>query len=407
MMLAKRVIANPTQGDSNRIPLVLCLFVVTLPAFTGCAGGPLGTQSGGGGANAEEAGASLDSDKDTVADASDNCPDVPNADQADTDADGVGDVCDGCFQDGDKTAPGVCGCGVPETEEDADRDGVVDCIDNCADDPGKSEPGVCGCGVADADTDADGVLDCLDECPGDPGKTAPGVCGCGVADDDTDDDGLLDCNDGCPGDPDKIEPGDCGCGVADDDSDSDGVLDCNDDCPDDPEKTGPGACGCGVADDDTDGDGMIDCLSDAVVPGVGHDGVTLGKTPEQIIAILGEPDLEEDGENLWLNWRESQGIDVLFTGTPRLAREIRYNEGTDLELNVGPGIGTPRNEVFAIFGDPIEVRPAESNERLFDDRVLYELTNGASKIIYSDQGVLFWFDDQDATSQFVVFPAGP
>ena len=67
---------------------------------------------------------------------------------------------------------------------------------------------------------------------------------------------------------------------------------------------------------------------------------------------------------------------------------------------------TSQGNVFAVFGEAVEVLEVESNEDLFDDRVLYKLTNGASKIIYQSAGVLFWFDDQDAVSQFVVFPVG-
>jgi len=85
--------------------------------------------------------------------------------------------------------------------------------DSCPDDAFKSNPGVCGCGVPDTDLDADGTLDCQEQCPNDPGKRMPGVCGCGRADSDTDGDGTLDCNDDCPFDTALQSPGACGCGA--------------------------------------------------------------------------------------------------------------------------------------------------------------------------------------------------
>jgi len=65
--------------------------------------------------------------------------------------------------------------------DDIDGDGVRDDCDNCPNDPNKSEPGQCGCGNPDTDTDADGTADCNDNCPSDPNKTEPGICGCGTA----------------------------------------------------------------------------------------------------------------------------------------------------------------------------------------------------------------------------------
>ncbi len=47
----------------------------------------------------------------------------------DTDGDGVRDSLDGCASDPDKTEPGDCGCGV--ADDDGDADGVADCVDNC------------------------------------------------------------------------------------------------------------------------------------------------------------------------------------------------------------------------------------------------------------------------------------
>jgi hypothetical protein len=56
-------------------------------------------------------------------------------------------------------------------------------MDECPDDPDKTEPGACGCGNPDTDSDADDTADCNDECPDDPDKTEPGACGCGNPDD--------------------------------------------------------------------------------------------------------------------------------------------------------------------------------------------------------------------------------
>lgn len=54
---------------------------------------------------------------------------VPDECEADTDGDGVIDTCDACPNDPAKTAAGVCGCGVPDV--DTDGDGILDCRDNC------------------------------------------------------------------------------------------------------------------------------------------------------------------------------------------------------------------------------------------------------------------------------------
>lgn len=121
-------------------------------------------------------------------------------------------------------------------------------IDDCPNNPDKTTPGECGCGRPDTDTDSDGYADCVDSCPNDPDKVFPGLCGCGSSETDTDGDGTLDCNDNCPNDPNKTTPGQCGCGLREADADSDGIPDCLDECPTDPEKTVPGECGCAVVD---------------------------------------------------------------------------------------------------------------------------------------------------------------
>ena len=264
-----------------------------------------------------------DVDLDGINDDTDNCVTVFNTDQADTDNDGYGDACDGCPDDPNKIAPGVCGCGLADT--DSDGDWTADCNDLCPDDPGKTKPGVCGCGVSDRDSDFDGTPDCLDNCPDDADKTEPGACGCGNADTDTDGDGTADCLDGCPDDPDKTAPGVCGCGTPDTDSNNDGTPDCNDAnddsdfdgikdkhdncpavanpdqadadadgigdacdaCPNDPNKAIPGACGCGNPDTDSDGDGTADC-NDACP-----------KNPDKTepgVCGCSKPDIDKDGD---------------------------------------------------------------------------------------------------------------
>ncbi|HSP96700.1 MAG TPA: Ig domain-containing protein [Candidatus Dormibacteraeota bacterium] len=137
---------------------------------------------------------------------------------------------------GTPTAAGVFTFTVTATDADAvgatkaytmrinDPAGVP--VDNCPGDPAKTEPGLCGCGVADTDSDGDGTPDCHDQCANDATKVAPGVCGCGVSDVDSDGDGTPDCQDQCANDPTKVAPGACGCGVADTDSNGNGIADC-------------------------------------------------------------------------------------------------------------------------------------------------------------------------------------
>jgi MYXO-CTERM domain-containing protein len=65
-----------------------------------------------------------DIDEDGVTNADDNCFEVSNADQANVDGDGLGDVCDPCPVD---------------ALDDSDGDGVCDSDDACPDDPSTSE----------------------------------------------------------------------------------------------------------------------------------------------------------------------------------------------------------------------------------------------------------------------------
>ncbi len=114
-------------------------------------------------------GGCIDSDGDGICDADDNCPNTPNADQADLDQDGVGDVCDNCPDVFNPDQEDTNGDGIGDACEcvDTDGDGVCDADDNCPDvfNPGQEDSN--GDGIGDActasdmkcDMDGDGDID--------------------------------------------------------------------------------------------------------------------------------------------------------------------------------------------------------------------------------------------------------
>ncbi len=141
-----------------------------------------------------ESSLNTDTDSDTVPDWRDNCPVNANTNQADTDNDGIGDVCDVADQDGDGVPDANDNCPTVSNanQANADGDSAGDACETCDNDANKLAPGTCGCGVADTDTDGDGTADCIDGCSTDPFKTGSGGCGCGNVDIDTNGDGSVD-----------------------------------------------------------------------------------------------------------------------------------------------------------------------------------------------------------------------
>lgn len=102
----------------------------------------------------------VDGDGDGVFDAADNCPDVPNADQADADHNGVGDACEFCRigvdLDRDGIDDGCDACPRGRNDEDEDGDGVADACDPCpASALARGAPG-------EPDGDGDGIPDACD-----------------------------------------------------------------------------------------------------------------------------------------------------------------------------------------------------------------------------------------------------
>lgn len=243
-----------------------------------------------------------DGDNDGIADEDDNCPDVPNADQADFDLDAVGDLCDpdddndgdpdttdcqpknpDVVTGADEECNGIddnCSGTADEGFKDADNDKSADCVD--PDDDGDLDPDESDCEPQDpfsytgaqelcdkidndcdnlvdedlGDTDGDTVPDCLDE--------------------DDDGDGVADAQDNCPllaNSDQKNSDADLLGNACDPDDDNDGDLDETDCAPTDGTIFAGADEICDGKDNDcdgrvdenlgdTDGDGKADCLDD-------------------------------------------------------------------------------------------------------------------------------------------------
>jgi hypothetical protein len=207
---------------------------------------------------------------------------------------------DGCPDDPNKTEPGACGCGVPDT--DSDGDGVPDCNDGCVDDPTFDTDGDGIGDLCDPDDDNDGVVDAADNCPliANPDQADNELDGIGdLCDPDDDNDGVSDdAPDNCQftANPDQSDVDMDSLGdVCDGDVDGDLVDDEVDICPFDPDpgqEDTDGDLEGDACDDDDDNDGVLDaadnCVTVVNADQLDTDGDNLGNVC----------DADDDGDNV-------------------------------------------------------------------------------------------------------------
>ena len=286
-----------------------------------------------------------DSDGDGVLDGVDNCPSLPNADQANFDADDLGDACDP-DKDGDsyEASDGDCNDYRPSIHPGA----IEGCNGDDDDCDGTADEGF-------ADSDGDGAVDCVDS--------------------DDDDDGLADGSDNCPlvANPFQVDLDQDGQGDACDlDDDGDGVPDDVDTCPaiknasqGDLDGDGEGdAC-----DADVDGD---DVLEDGDESGMSGDAPCAGGATQQcddncpflpnanqadldgdLIGNLCDDDVDGDGEP---NASDCEPYDAMsFNGNIEICDNKDNDCDGDVDEEGSAGCVVYRNDVdgdgYGVDGD--------------------------------------------------------
>ncbi len=148
----------------------------------------------------------------------------------DTDRDGVLDADDQCVSvpQGDRPDPARAGCPMG----DADSDGVLDGDDQCVNEAQGAHPDPARRGCPDGDADSDGVLNAEDQCRDQAQGDHPDPARRGCPDADADSDGVFNAQDQCRDVPAGAHPDPARAGCPLPDRDSDTVVDGEDHCPD-------------------------------------------------------------------------------------------------------------------------------------------------------------------------------
>ncbi|MCK5175518.1 MAG: LamG domain-containing protein, partial [Planctomycetes bacterium] len=94
------------------------------------------------------------------------------------------------------------------------------------------------------------------------------------------------------------------------------------------------------------------------------------------------------------------GFDLIFS-TNGLLGEIHLNRGFKGRLDTGISLASTKQDVFRVYGEPVEIIRTTKLSQQNDERILRQNGN-TSRIYYGIDGLIFWFDG-DSVSQIVVF----
>lgn len=115
-----------------------------------------------------------------------------------------------------------------------------------------------------------------------------------------------------------------------------------------------------------------------LIEGSGCGDLKLGMSESEVINKVGTP------QKSWIVWNDKQMDCLVINGK---VVEIRINKGSEAKFQNGIGVKSTPEEIKAAFGEP-------------------EITNpkpNVQKWGYSDNGILFWIQDEKIVNQIVIY----